>query len=195
MTYYSFDDIINIEKIKDMLSMLSFCLSLIKTEQEKLLIEELYNKNKQTMYNIAYSNLHNRDDAEDAVQEAILRAINQIDKISRISPDKQCAYLNVIVRNISFDMFNRKVNHLSLEEDAEIYGQTVLEDQAIGNVNYDSLVEYIHSLPQGMRDALYLKYCLEFTNEEIAQSLNISPCALRNRLFAARNKIKDFIKN
>ena len=195
MTYYSFDDIINIEKIKDMLSMLSFCLSLIKTEQEKLLIEELYNKNKQTMYNIAYSNLHNRDDAEDAVQEAILRAINQIDKISQISPDKQCTYLNVIVRNISFDMFNRKVNHLSLEEDAEIYDQTVLEDQAIGNVNYDSLVEYIRSLPQGMRDALYLKYCLEFTNEEIAQSLNISQCALRNRLFAARNKIKDHIKN
>lgn len=195
MTYYSFDDIINIEKIKDMLSMLSFCLSLIKTEQEKLLIEELYNKNKQTMYNIAYSNLHNRDDAEDAVQEAILRAINQIDKISQISPDKQCTYLNVIVRNISFDMFNRKVNHLSLEEDAEIYDQTVLEDQAIGNVNYDSLVEYIRSLPQGMRDALYLKYCLEFTNEEIAQSLNISPCALRNRLFAARKKIKDHIKN
>ncbi len=195
MTYYSFGDIINIEKIKDMLSMLSFCLSLIKTEQEKLLIEELYDKNKQTMYNIAYSNLHNRDDAEDAVQEAILRAINQIDKISWISPDKQCAYLNVIVRNISFDMFNRKVNHLSLEEDAEIYDQTVLEDQAIGNVNYDSLVEYIRSLPQGMRDALYLKYCLEFTNEEIAQSLNISPCALRNRLFVARNKIKDYIKN
>ncbi len=195
MTYYSFGDIINIEKIKDVLSMLSFCISLIKTEQEKLLIEELYNKNKQTMYNIAYSNLHNRDDAEDAVQEAILRAINQIDKISRISPDKQCTYLNVIVRNISFDMFNRKVNHLSLEEDAEIYDQTVLEDQAIGNVNYDSLVEYIRSLPQGMRDALYLKYCLEFTNEEIEQSLNISSCALRNRLFAARNKIKDYIKN
>ena len=195
MTYYSFDDIINIEKIKDMLSMLSFCLSLIKTEQEKLLIEELYNKNKQTMYNIAYSNLHNRDDAEDAVQEAILRAINQIDKISRISPDKQCAYLNVIVRNISFDMFNRKVNHLSLEEDAEIYDQTVLEDQAIGNVNYDLLVDFIRSMPQGMRDAMYLKYCLDFTNEEIEQALNISPSALRNRLFTARKRIKDYIRN
>ena len=147
------------------------------------------------MFYIACNVLGDSQKAEDAVQEAILRAINQIDKISQISPDKQCTYLNVIVRNISFDMFNRKVNHLSLEEDAEIYDQTVLEDQAIGNVNYDSLVEYIRSLPQGMRDALYLKYCLEFTNEEIAQSLNISPCALRNRLFAARNKIKDHIKN
>jgi RNA polymerase sigma-70 factor (ECF subfamily) len=82
-----------------------------------------------------------------------------------------------------------------LDEDTEIYDETVLEDQAIGNVNYDLLVDFIRSMPQGMRDAMYLKYCLEFTNEEIAQSLNISPCALRNRLFAARNKIKDHIKN
>ena len=76
------------------------------------------------MYNIAYSNLHNRANAEDAVHEAILRAINQIYKISQISSDKQCTYLNVIVRNISFDMFNKRVNNLSLEEDAEIYDQT-----------------------------------------------------------------------
>lgn len=175
--------------------MMSVYLSLIETDKEKSLIEELYDKNKQTMYSIAFSNLHNRADAEDAVHEAILRAINQIDKISQISSDKQCTYLNVIVRNISFDMFNRRVNNLSLEEDAEIYDQTVLEDQAIGNVNYDSLVEYIRSLPQGMRDALYLKYCLDFTNEEIEQSLNISPCALRNRLYAARKKIKYHIIN
>lgn len=195
LTYYSFSDILNIEKIKDMSSMLSFCLSLIETDQEKLLIEELYNKNKQTMYNIAYSNLHNRADAEDAVHEAILRAINQIKKLSQISSDKQCTYLNVIVRNISFDMFNRRVNNLSLEEDAEIYDQTVLEDQAIGNVNYDLLVDFIRSLPQGMRDAMYLKYCLDFTNEEIEQALNISPSALRNRLFTARKRIKDYIRN
>ena len=195
LTYYSFSDILNIEKIKDMSSMLSFCLSLIETDQEKLLIEELYNKNKQTMYNIAYSNLHNRADAEDTVHEAILRAINQIDKISQISSDKQCTYLNVIVRNISFDMFNKKINNLSLDEDTEIYDETVLEDQAIGNVNYDLLVDFIRSLPQGMRDAMYLKYCLDFTNEEIEQALNISPSALRNRLFTARKRIKDYIRN
>lgn len=147
------------------------------------------------MYSIAFSNLHNRSDAEDAVHEAILRAINQIKKLSQISPDNQRAYLNVIVRNISFDMFNKKINNLSLDEDTEIYDETVLEDQAIGNVNYDLLVDFIRSLPQGMRDAMYLKYCLDFTNEEIEQALNISPSALRNRLFTARKRIKDYIRN
>lgn len=175
--------------------MISVYLSLIETDKEKSLIEELYDKNKQTMYSIAFSNLHNRTDAEDAVHEAILRAINQIKKLSQISPDNQLAYLNVIVRNISFDMFNKKINNLSLDEDTEIYDETVLEDQAIGNVNYDLLVDFIRSLPQGMRDAMYLKYCLDFTNEEIEQALNISPSALRNRLFTARKRIKDYIRN
>ena len=55
--------------------MISVYLSLIETDKEKSLIEELYDKNKQTMYSIAFSNLHNRTDAEDAVHEAILRAI------------------------------------------------------------------------------------------------------------------------
>ncbi len=175
--------------------MISVYLSLIETDKEKSLIEELYNKNKQTMYSIAFSNLHNRTDSEDAVHEAILRAINQIKKLSQISPDNQRAYLNVIVRNISFDMFNKKINNLSLDEDTEIYDETVLEDQAIGNVNYDLLVDFIRSMPQGMRDAMYLKYCLDFTNEEIEQALNISPSALRNRLFTARKRIKDYIRN
>lgn len=88
--------------------MLGLYLSLVESEEEKQLIEELYNNNKQVMYNIAFKNLHNSSDAEDAVHEAFLRAIKNIEKISHIPSNKQQAYLNVIVRNVSFDMFNKK---------------------------------------------------------------------------------------
>lgn len=50
--------------------MLGLYLSLVESEEEKQLIEELYNNNKQVMYNIAFKNLHNSSDAEDAVHEA-----------------------------------------------------------------------------------------------------------------------------
>lgn len=173
--------------------MLGLYMSLVESESEKQLIEELYNNNKQVMYNIAFKNLHNSTDAEDAVHEAFLRAIKQIEKISQISPNKQSAYLNVIVRNISFQMFNKRTNDLPLDEESEIYDDTILEDEAIGNIDHDLLVKFIVSLPQGMRDVLYLKYFLLLTNEEIEQSLCISQSALRNRLFAARKKIKEFI--
>lgn len=175
--------------------MLGLYLSLVESEEEKQLIEELYNNNKQVMYNIAFKNLHNSSDAEDAVHEAFLRAIKNIEKISHIPSNKQQAYLNVIVRNVSVDMFNKKIDNLSLDEDTEIYDDVILEDEAIGNVNHDLLVKFILSLPQGMRDVLYLKYFLLMTNKEIERSLNISSSALRNRLFTARKKIKDYIEN
>lgn len=92
-------------------------------------------------------------------------------------------------------MFNKKIDNLSLDEDTEIYDDVILEDEAIGNVNHDLLVKFILSLPQGMRDVLYLKYFLLMTNKEIERSLNISSSALRNRLFTARKKIKDYIEN
>lgn len=60
--------------------MLGLYLSLVESEEEKQLIEELYNNNKQVMYNIAFKNLHNSSDAEDAVHEAFLRAIKNIEK-------------------------------------------------------------------------------------------------------------------
>lgn len=89
----------------------------------------------------------------------------------------------------------KKIDNLSLDEDTEIYDDVILEDEAIGNVNHDLLVKFILSLPQGMRDVLYLKYFLLMTNKEIERSLNISSSALRNRLFTARKKIKDYIEN
>ena len=103
--------------------------------------------------------------------------------------------MNVIVRNISFQMFNKRTNDLSLDEETEITDDAILEDEVIGNVDHDLLVKFIISLPQGMRDVLYLKYFLLMSDEEIEQALYISPSALRNRLFAARRKIKDFIEN
>lgn len=47
--------------------MLAFYMSLVDDENEKKIIEELYNSNKQTMYSIALSCLHNPQDAEDVV--------------------------------------------------------------------------------------------------------------------------------
>ena len=64
--------------------MLSFYVSLVETEEEKSLVEALYIKYEQDMYNVAFSILHNNYDAEDAVQEAFLRVIENLDKINRI---------------------------------------------------------------------------------------------------------------
>lgn len=175
--------------------MIGLYLSLAESEEEKQIIETLYNQNKQLMYNIAFKQLHNQYDAEDAVHEAFICAIKQIDRIKEISSNKRQAYLNIIVRNISCDIHNKNNNKVTLYENIVVSEEITIEDEIIGQIRHDALVEFIGYLPRGMRDALYLKYFLMMSNEEIEEALCISPSALRNRLFTARKKIRDYIDN
>ena len=61
--------------------MLSALLSMINDETDKELVRSLYEANEQLMYNVAYNILHNRTDAEDAVQDSFVSVINHLEKI------------------------------------------------------------------------------------------------------------------
>ena len=58
-------------------TVLAFYQSLVDDEEEKNIIAELYRSNKRKMYSIAISCLHSPQDAEDAVHEAFLIAIEK----------------------------------------------------------------------------------------------------------------------
>ena len=67
--------------------LLSIYLSLIDDDDDKDRFEELYKKYRIGMYKIAFSILHNNEDAEDAVHEAFLCIANKFQKISlRLMP-------------------------------------------------------------------------------------------------------------
>ena len=61
-----------------MVTTLSFYISLAETAEDKSLIERLYNGYERYMYAVAFSVLHNEQDAEDTVHEAFLRIIKNL---------------------------------------------------------------------------------------------------------------------
>lgn len=174
--------------------MLAFYLSLVDDEDQKSLIEQLYKTNRQTMYSIAVSRLHNSQDAEDAVHEAFIVAINNIEKIFSFPANKRASYLNVIVRNMSCTVLRRKKPTTDIEEEI-ITGDTSPEDEAISCMEYERLTQLIKELPEGQRDVMYLRYYLELDIREIASSLSISETAVRNRLFKARKSLQKQLEN
>lgn len=176
--------------------MLTFYLSLVEDENDKRLIEELYKSNRQTMYYIAKSCLHNSHDAEDAIHEAFLRAIENIEKLYSIPANKRASYLNVIVRNVSYGIYKRKNSSDLTADDEDIISNDISpEEEALSNIEYENLVQLIKGLPDGQKDVMYLKYCLGFTTEEIASALSISSNAVNNRLFKAKNNLRKQFEN
>lgn len=172
-----------------------------KNNNHETEIEELYRKHKNRLFNIAMGFLHNRADAEDAVHSVFSQIIEEKTKIFEIPPNKQAAYLNVLIRNISARIFNNSLNEFSvdpveLEEYSEkniINDDTGLDDTVISKISHRELIDFIYTLPQGMREAMVLKYLIGLSDKEAAAKLDITENALRQRLFAARKAIKKFI--
>lgn len=52
--------------------MISAALAVLKTDEERNALSEIYTKNIKSFYSIAFSKLHNAHDSEDAIQEAFL---------------------------------------------------------------------------------------------------------------------------
>ena len=50
--------------------MISAALAVLKTDEERNALSEIYTKNIKSFYSIAFSKLHNAHDSEDAIQEA-----------------------------------------------------------------------------------------------------------------------------
>ena len=64
--------------------MLSIYLSMVETDEERDLVTRIYTHFERMMYKIALGILKNPQDAEDAVSEAFIRIIKNLDKISMI---------------------------------------------------------------------------------------------------------------
>ena len=178
--------------------MLAMASAMLDSDAEKSIFEQLYIAHRQRLYRIALSKLHNPQDAEDAVSECFLRILNKSANIFEVSPNKRTAFLNVLIRNVCAQAFNKAVREKSVsidgEDGLEIADEIYLEDEVIGRIEHDRLVDFISRLPEKTRDALVLRSVMGVPAHEAAEQLGITENALRQRIFEARKAIKKFVE-
>ena len=64
--------------------MISAALAVLESEEQRNELSEIYENNISNFYNIAFQQLHNKHDAEDAIQDAFLAIANNIKLITPI---------------------------------------------------------------------------------------------------------------
>lgn len=170
--------------------MLALLLSNIDSKEEKSKFEKMYHKYINLFMYLAIQKLSNQEDAEDAVQEALLYIANNFSKISAMDEKAQKSYLITIVNGFSIDAYRKRTsqnNHIDHLASVEISGEDI-EDYSIIEIS-----DAIDKLDDEERNYIYLTYIYGYKSNEIAKMYNVKDTYVRKKLQFARRDLRNIL--
>lgn len=129
-------------------------------------------------------------DADDVAQNALLRAWRSIEQLDTPGAGAMCAWLDAIARNAATDLARAHARRPTdaLREDAA--DDTSVADEVEMRRILDGALQAIHALPAGLRDPLLLSVVDGLSAAEIAERLDATPAAIRQRISRARKSLE-----
>ena len=142
------------------------------------------------LYRFAFWLCHDKQIAEDLVQETFLRAWRALDSLQDEKAAK--SWLITILRRENARRFERKRFDMSEYEEATIIDtESTTTEQSIEN---QWLRAKIAQLPPEYSEPLVLQVLGGYSGEDIASMLNLNKNTVMTRLFRARNQLKDALE-
>ena len=159
----------------------------------------LMEKHERRMYAVALRMCANREDAQDCLQEAMLRVYRSIGNFKGES--SFATWLYRITMNACLDELRRRKNKQSASLDylldegwapADESGSP--EKQAVRAEASRILHQTIRELPEDMRAAVVLRDIQGYSYEEIAQILDINVGTIKSRISRGREKLREKLR-
>src|SRR6186713_914771 len=152
---------------------------------------ELYNKYSSKMLAVCYRYAHNREDAEDMLQEGFIKVFLQVHTF-----ENRGAFEGWIRRIIVHTCINILKKNKKFNESVDIIHATsiqVREESVSAIIQAKQVVECIRMLPIGYRTVLNL-YAIEgFSHKEISLMLDIEESTSRSQYTRAKAMLEEIL--
>ena len=142
------------------------------------------------LYRIAFSNMKNRADAEDAVQEAFLRYMKDENPI--LNKEHEKAWLIRTTIHICLDILKSGWYQRTVPWN-ESFATAAQNIYLPYQVKDDRTLEAVLQLPVHYRNSIYLFYYEDYTIHEIASVLNEKEATIKTRLRRGREEVKKIL--
>lgn len=162
----------------------------VSKKSDENLIDELFAEYRQMMLKIALGVLHNKHDAEDAVQDAFLWIINNLEKISQIPCYERAGYFATIIEHRSIDIYRKRTGHAieDIEEQYDLSSDECVEEAALSSVTVNEIKKAMNELLDRDYEILYLHLFKEMSSKEISAVTGISENSVRVYIQRARKR-------
>ncbi|MFT7589681.1 MAG: RNA polymerase sigma factor (sigma-70 family) [Limisphaerales bacterium] len=146
---------------------------------------------KHKLFRYAKSILNSAHDAEDAVQEVMIKLWTQRDNLDDIKSLE--GWSMTVMRNHCLDRIKSKKHRVVDIQDAyQIKSGTADPGKTTEwRDAYNNVKEIMNGLPENQRTALHLREVEEMTYQEIAESSGMSLDAVKVNLFRARRTVRE----
>lgn len=133
---------------------------------------------------LSYSYLHNMADAEDVVQETLIKYMKTAPVFENEAHEK--AWLLRVAANIS----KNKIDYNKVRQADELDERLAADERE----DLSFVWEAVRSLPDNMRDVIHLFYHEGYSTKEIASILDRKESTVRSDLKRGRDKLKLVLK-
>jgi RNA polymerase sigma-70 factor (ECF subfamily) len=148
---------------------------------------------KNMLFRLALRITQNRDDAEDVVQDTMLRVWNRRDEWERIASME--AFCLTICRNIALDKLRRMDNQQQTLDDSidpmDRSHHSNPEEQTVQRDRVERVRQLISQLPEKQRSCIQLRDVEGKSYRDIAEILDITEQQVKVNIFRARQNIKE----
>lgn len=133
-------------------------------------------------YRLAYSVLHDREEALDAVQTAVCRALEHQDSLRDIGAVR--TWFTRVLMNVCNDALRRRSRVVPFPENGEEPSQ---EDPEPAD---ETLARRVEALPAEMGTVIKLRFYEELTLKEIGEVTGQNLSTVKSRLYAGLKKLR-----
>lgn len=173
--------------------MFSIILSTLDDSDEREFMHRLYVDNEGLLFATALKIVPQQHDAEEVVQESLVRLIGKVATLQKLERCTLIAYVVSTVRNTAFN-YMKKMNRQ--RANTEKFDETLVGDKVQPNLSFDELMIIAENrqklvmawadVPESDRMLLEGRYLLEMSDAELARIFHCKPSSIRMKMSRAR---------
>jgi RNA polymerase sigma-70 factor (ECF subfamily) len=167
-----------------------------ETRTPETLFNNLILPHRPSLYGPAYALTRSTTDAEDLVQDTLVRAYARFETFRPEGSPR--AWLHTIMRNLFFNQHRKIVREpktLPIEENLIAPTLPSPERQVLGQMEGEAALKAIHLLPSEYREVLLLSDVEGLSYQDIAERLRIPIGTVRSRLSRGRKRIQQALQD
>ena len=183
--------------------MISLLILTIEEEEQRAVIEQICDLYYKNMMKLSMDILNNKQDAEDAVQDAFYNIARHAEMFLNLQANETAALVSTYTRNAAINIYNRKKRTAQLFvplDDTGHHADIPCDEQTLDKLlenaeTADAVRQAVKLLKEPYRDVIYLKYFYHYKNIDIARVLHTTPNEVNVRIFRAKQKLRAILQN